>query len=141
MTEIARRPWKLLRKELSVNELRILLVGRSPMLADTIGPALSGLAPNLGFHSIPEYQDAVAEMERGGVAATLVCVQGPQDTANVAEVLRAVQARHLSVPVFVIALEPKNTQQFRLLELGAKSLLPVSVSRVRRAVAPAAVAA
>ena len=135
MTEIARRPGKLSRKELSVNELRILLVGRSPVFADTIRPALSGLLPNLRFHAIPKYRDAVAEMERGGVAATLVCLRGPQDAARVAEVLRAVRARHLSVPVFVIALEPENAQRFRLLELGAKSLLPVPVSRVRRAVA------
>ena len=124
-----------------MNELRILLVGRSPVLADTIRPALSGLLPNVGFHSIPEFQDAVAEMERGGVAAILLCVQGPQDRAHVAEVLQAAQARHLTVPLFVIAPDPDDCQRFRLLELGAKSLLPVPVPAVRRAIDSTAVAA
>jgi DNA-binding NarL/FixJ family response regulator len=124
-----------------MHELRILLIGRSPVLADAIRPALSRLLPNLRFHWIPEYRDAVTEMEQGGAAASLICVQGPQDAARVAEVLQAVQARHLSVPVFVIAPEPDVSQRFRLFELGPTGLLPVPVSPVRRIVDTATAAA
>jgi hypothetical protein len=112
-------------------EFRVLLVGQSPLLAETIGPALAGLWPDVNFHAIPKHEDAVAEMERGGVGAGLVCLLGPQDEAQAAEVMQAVQARHLSVPVFVIAPEPDDVQSFRLFELGPTWILPVPFSAVR----------
>jgi DNA-binding NtrC family response regulator len=113
-------------------QLRILLVGRSPRFAEVIRPVLSGLLPDFEFQAIPEYLDSVKEMEQGGIAASLVDVQEPQDEARVAELLQALQVWHLSVPVFVITPEPNVFQRLRLFELGALDCLswPVDVSRL-----------
>lgn len=115
-----------------MSELRILLVGRSPEFSDVMQPALSGLLPGIGVQAVAECPEALAEMERGAVAAGLVSLQHPQDEAPVAELLRAVHARRLAVPVFVIAPEPDVYQRLRMLELGAVDCLswPVDASRL-----------
>ncbi len=115
-----------------MDALRILLAGRSPQFADTVGPALRGLLPDIEVRAIPEYGDAPAEMERGHVAAVLMFAEQPDDETRVAQVLEILQSKDLFVPVFVFAPDPDVYHRLRMLELGALDCLawPADVSRL-----------
>lgn len=115
-----------------MDEPRILLVGRPDLSPDAIGPALGEVLPEFEIQSVSEYRDALAEMERGGVAASLMFLDGPQAENQIAEVLQAIQARDFSVPVFVFTFQEDVYQRLRMLELGALDCLawPVDVTRL-----------
>ena len=115
-----------------MDELKILLVGQSAMLADVIKPGLSVFLPGFKFQMVPRPENALQEMETGRVVASLAFVQDSSDEAPVAALLDAIQARHLSVPVFVITSEDDVYQRLRFFEWGAVDCLgwPVDLSRL-----------
>ncbi len=111
---------------------KIVLVGRSSLTESILRSGLSGLLPNFEFQAIQQYLDALAELEGAGIAAGLICVQGLQDEALAAALLKAVQAKNRSCPVFVITSENDVYQRLRFFEWGAVDCLswPADVSRL-----------
>ncbi|MCU0874454.1 MAG: response regulator [Pirellulaceae bacterium] len=115
-----------------MDELRVLLVGQSTMLAEVIAPELSVSLPKFRFQAVARARDALPEMATGRVIASLAFVRDSTDEAAVAELLHAVQAKRLSVPVFVITSEDDVFQRLRFLEWGAVDCLgwPLDLSRL-----------
>ncbi len=115
-----------------MDELKILLVGQSAMLADVFKPELSVRLPGFQFQMVPGPESALREMETGRVVASLAFMQDSSDEAPVAALLHAVQTKHLSVPVFVITSEDDVYQRLRFFEWGAVDCRgwPVDFSRL-----------
>jgi DNA-binding NtrC family response regulator len=115
-----------------MNELKVLLVGQSIVLAEVIEPGLSALLPDFLFPTVVRPDHALKEMAAGGVIASIAFVQQASDETQVAALLHAVQARRAPVPMFVILSEGDVYQRLRFLELGALDCLswPVDLSRV-----------
>ncbi len=115
-----------------MDELKVLLVGQSQTLADVIEPGLLVILPNFKFQRIAGPEDALLEMETGRIVSSLAFVQEPSDEVPVAALLQAVQARRLTVPVFVITSADDVYQRLRFFEWGAVDCLawPVDLSRL-----------
>jgi DNA-binding NtrC family response regulator len=115
-----------------MNELRVLLIGQSPLLTDVIKPKLAGLLPHFKVQVVANPSGALPEIEQGQVIASLAFVQEPADEAVVAALLHDLQSNHLAMPVFVITSEDDVYQRLRFFEWGAVDCQawPIDLSRL-----------
>jgi DNA-binding NtrC family response regulator len=115
-----------------MDELKVLIIGHSPLLADVIEPKLASLLPNFKVQAVLKPMDALPEMEQGRVIASLAFVQEPADESVVAALLHDLQSNHLVIPVFVITSEDDVYQRLRFFEWGAVDCQawPIDLSRL-----------
>lgn len=115
-----------------MDELNILLIGRSPALAEAVKPSLGALLPKFLLRSLPDSLGALPEIEQFRALACVAFVEDADDETSLAALLHDLQTRHLPIPVFVITAQNDVYQRLRFFEWGAVDCLswPADLSRL-----------
>ena len=111
---------------------KILLVGKSDVLADSIQPELGRLLPGFRSQIVPAAQDVLDEIADPEVVACLAFVNDPSDEKAVLALLHGIGGKLLGVPVFTILSDDDIYRRLKFLEYGAADCLdwPADLQRV-----------
>ena len=115
-----------------MDDHKILLVGKSDVLAESVQPELDRLLPGFRSRIVTSTHNVLHEISDGGVVACLAYVEDPSDENAVLALLHEVGGKLLNVPVFVILSDGDVYRRLRFFEYGAVDCLdwPIDLSRL-----------
>ena len=107
-----------------MDDWKVLLVGRSGTIAESIRPKLSGLLPGFQVQIVSNPQDALPELTAGRVFACVAFMEEASEESQVVALLHAIQGKRLSIPTFVVNRRDDVYQRLRFFEWGVVDCLP-----------------